>query len=57
MNEYLENGVRLGFLIDPEQRIVYVYRPGQDIEILEEPESVSGDPLLPGFVLDLKPIW
>lgn len=57
MAEYLENGVRLGFLLDPQQRRVYVYRPGQDVEILEEPDSVSGDPVLPGFVLDLKAIW
>ena len=57
MTEYLENGVLLGFLLDPRQRRVYVYRPGQDVEVLEEPESVSADPVLPGFVLDLTTIW
>ena len=57
MAEYLENGVRLGFLLDPRQQRVYVYRPGQDVEVLEEPETVSGDPVLPGFVLDLTAIW
>ena len=57
MTEYLENGVLLGFLLDPRQRRVYVYRRGQDVEVLEEPESVSGDPVLPGFVLDLTAIW
>ena len=57
MTEYLENGVRLGFLLDPRQRRVYIYRPGQDAEVLVEPETVSGDPVLPGFVLDLKAIW
>ena len=57
MTEYLENGVLLGFLLDPRQRRVYVYRPGQDVEVLEEPETVSGDPVLPGFVLDLTAIW
>ena len=57
MAEYLENGVRLGFLLDPRQRQVYVYRPGQDVEVLEEPGTVSGDPVLPGFVLDLSVIW
>lgn len=57
MTEYLENGVLLGFLLDPRQRRVYVYRPGQDAEVLEEPETVSGDPVLPGFVLDLTAIW
>lgn len=57
MTEYLENGVILGFLLDLRQRRVYVYRPGQDVEVLEEPETVSGDPALPGFVLDLGVIW
>ena len=57
MTEYLENGVLLGFLLDPRQRRVYVYRPGQDVEVLEDPETVSGDPVLPGFVLDLSVIW
>ena len=59
MAEYMENGVRLGWLIDPldPRRRVYVYRPGADIEILEAPETLSGDPELPGFTLDLKPIW
>ena len=57
MTEYLENGVRLGFLLDPRQRRVYVYRPGQDVEVMEGPDTVSGDPVLPGFVLDLSVIW
>ena len=59
MEEYMANGVRLGWLIDPlvpSQR-VYVYRPGMDVEILERPESLSGEPELPGFILYLKPIW
>lgn len=59
MDEYIENGVRLGWLIDPldPQRRVYVYRPGSEVEILEYPESLSGEPELPGFDLDLKPVW
>ena len=57
MAEYIENGTRLGWLIDFPQRRVHIYRPGQTVEILEEPETVSGDPMLPGFVLDLKPLW
>ena len=59
MAEYMENGVRLGWLIDsldPWQR-VYVYRPGADVEILERPESISGEPELPGFTLNLQPVW
>lgn len=47
MREYIENGARLGWLIDPEERKVHVYKPG----------TLSGDPILTGFVLDLKPIW
>ncbi|MBI3756845.1 MAG: Uma2 family endonuclease [Deltaproteobacteria bacterium] len=57
MREYIDNGVQLGFLIDPQQKQVYVYRPHQPVEILENPETLSGDPLLPGFVLDLREIW
>ena len=57
MSEYMENGSRLGWLIDPQNRRVHVYRPGQPVEILEEPTGVSADPVLPGFVLDLSAIW
>jgi Uma2 family endonuclease len=57
MEEYLANGVRLGWLIDPGTRRVHVYRPGEEIEALDEPKEISGDPELPGFVMDLKSIW
>lgn len=57
MQEYIENGALLGWLIDPEQRRVYVYRPHRPVEELNEPASLAGDPLLPGFVLDLSEIW
>ena len=57
MEEYRENGVRLGWLLDPQERRVHVYRPGRPVEVLEAPLTVSGDPELPGFVLDLGPIW
>ncbi len=57
MAEYMENGVRLGWLIDPFLRQVHVYRPGQAVEILDDPETVSGDPVLPGFTLNLLEIW
>ncbi|MDE2938563.1 MAG: Uma2 family endonuclease [Chloroflexota bacterium] len=59
MEEYMENGVRLGWLIDrlDRRRRVYIYRPNTPVEILEAPESISGDPELPGFTLELTPIW
>ena len=57
MNEYVENGARLGWLIDPQSRRVYVYRPGLEVEILENPESVSAEPELAGFTLELADIW
>ena len=57
MLEYVENGARLGWLLDPQSRQVHVYRPGHEVEVLEAPDSVSGDPVLPGFVLDLSRIW
>jgi len=48
--------VRLGWLIDRQNIRVEIYRPGQDVEIIESPKSLSGEDLLPGFVLDLGPI-
>ncbi len=57
MQEYIANGARLGLLIDPLDRRVYIYRPDRDVETFEDPESVSADPILPGFTLDLKEIW
>ena len=57
IQEYMENGARLGWLIDPQNRRVHVYRPGQAVEILEGPTAVSGDPVLPGFTLDMSAIW
>ena len=57
MREYIENGTRLGFLIDPRNKRVYIYRPEAEVETLEEPSSVSADPVLPGFVLQLEEVW
>ena len=57
MQEYVENGARLGFLIDPRTKRVHVYRPGRRPEILKNPEAVSGEAVLPGFRLDLREIW
>jgi Uma2 family endonuclease len=57
MREYIDNGVRLGWLIDPKNQRVEIYRPGQEVEILEAPASLSGEEVLPGFRLDLSPMW
>jgi Uma2 family endonuclease len=57
MQEYLDNGTELGWLIDPEERRVYVYRPATDVEILERPDTLAGAPVLRGFVLDLREVW
>ncbi len=57
MQEYMDNGARLGWLIDPQNKRVYIYRPEAEVETLENPESVSADPILPDFTLDLKEIW
>ncbi|PSB31661.1 Uma2 family endonuclease [Chlorogloea sp. CCALA 695] len=53
MQEYIDNGARLGWLIDPKTRQVEIYRPNQDIEILKNPLALSGEDVLPGFVLDM----
>ncbi len=57
MQEYLDNESQLGLLLDPEQRRVYVYRPGLPVEEMEGPETISAEPVLSGFVLDLREIW
>jgi Uma2 family endonuclease len=56
MLEYMENGVRLGWLINPQDRQVEIYRLGQPVEVLQDPQSLSGEDVLPGFVLDLTRI-
>ena len=59
MEEYREHGVQLGWLIDPldPRHRVYIYRPDIPVEVLEAPETLSGEPELPGFTLDLKSVW
>jgi Uma2 family endonuclease len=57
MQEYLDNGAQLGWLIDPQSRSVYRYRPNHPVERLEHLAIVAADPVLPGFVLDLQHIW
>jgi Uma2 family endonuclease len=57
MQEYLDNGAQLGWLLDAPNRRVFVYRPGKTMECLENPATLGGDPELPGSVLDLTKIW
>lgn len=57
MIEYRNNGVRLGFLINPQDRQAEIYRLDQEVEILQAPGTLSGENVLPGFVLDLSWIW
>ena len=56
MQEYLDCGVRLGWLIDPQNQQVEIYRLGQNVEVLKSPLSLSGEDILPGFVLELTGI-
>ena len=57
MREYLENGARLGWLIDRKNQKVEIYRQNRDVEVLDRPLSLSGEDVLPGFVLDLTEVW
>ncbi len=57
MQEYLDNGVRLGWLIEPSAKTVEIYRIEQQVEILNNPPTLSGEDVLPGFVLDLSEIF
>lgn len=57
MREYIANGAQLGWLIDPQQHRVYIYRPDAPVEELNQPETISGETVLSGFTLDLREIW
>ncbi|MDY6785468.1 MAG: Uma2 family endonuclease [Cyanobacteriota bacterium] len=57
MQEYIDNGARLGWLIDPQNRRVEVYRSGVAVEVLDNPAALSGEEVLPGFVLNLRRVW
>ena len=57
MQEYLDNEVRLGWLIEPKSQKVEIYRREQAVEIIHCPKTLSGEDVLPSFVLDLEPIW
>ena len=51
------NGAQLGWLIDPGEKTVSIYRPDGDVVTQIDPETLSGDPLLPGFILNLRDLW
>jgi len=57
MQEYMDNGARLGWLLDPIDRQVHIYRSGQSVEVSDNPDTLSGDPALPGFVLPVRELW
>jgi len=57
MEDYCQNGAQLGWLPDPVSKSVHIYRPDSEPKILQNPATLSGEPLLPGFVLDLQKIW
>jgi Uma2 family endonuclease len=57
MQEYLGNGTHLGWLLDPSAKRVYVYHSDQSVEILDNPVTVSGEPVLPGFILNVQELW
>jgi Uma2 family endonuclease len=57
MKEYIDNGVRLGILINRKSRQVEIYRQGKEVEVLDSPATVSGEDVLKGFVLNLGMIW
>jgi len=57
MHEYIANGVRLCWLLDPQKQTAYIYRPGTEVEMITEAREISGEPELPGFTLNLQEIW
>jgi Uma2 family endonuclease len=57
MREYIENGVKLGWLLNAETKRVEIYRPSEDVEILDAPKTLSGEDVLPEFTLNLDSIW
>lgn len=57
MEEYVACGAQLGWLIDPFRRKLYIYRPQTEVEELNDPQTISGEPALPVLMLDLREIW
>jgi Uma2 family endonuclease len=57
MKEYMDNGARLGWLLNPQNRQVEIYRSRKPVEVLENPTELSGEAVLPGFILNLRRVW
>ena len=57
LEEYMDNGAQLGWLIDPDDQKVYCYRPGQAVQVCDRPDTLAGDPVLPNFAMDFTLIW
>ncbi len=57
MQEYIDNGAQLGWLIDPQNRRVEIYRQGEEVKVLENPSELSGEDVLPGFIIYLRRLW
>lgn len=54
MQEYMDNGVKLGWLLNAKDKVVEIYRAGKDVEVLHSPMSLSGENILPKFILDIS---
>lgn len=57
MQEYVQSGLRLGWLINPQDQQVELYRAGQPVQVLQNPEQLSGEDVLPGFILEISFLW
>jgi Uma2 family endonuclease len=57
MREWMENGAQLGWLLDPDHRTAYIYRPDHEPEQIVNPERLAGEDPVAGFVLELADIW
>ena len=57
MRQYMSNGVKLGWLIDPIQRRIHIYRPDREPEVLDDPKTLSGEDVMQGLVVDLSDLW
>lgn len=57
MQEYIDSGLRLGWLINPQERQVEIYRANQPQQILQNPDRIDGEDVLPGFVFALAILW